>query len=143
MKPSAPQKATSEAESRKQKQAQKDKQSDESLVEFEKDDTFLSFAERMPAYQSNVQYSAEEQVIFPFVLLAIVLEIIWHINHVDISVFSTMHAPLQYAFKMETICFSRGPWKRALMPSKRMREKKKERKAHFIQVPPLWKINVY
>lgn len=71
----------------KQKQARRDKQSDESSENFEKDDTFLSFAERMPAYQSNMQYNAEAQVIFSFVLPAIVLEIIWHINHVDISFF--------------------------------------------------------
>lgn len=50
----------------KQKQARRDKQSDESSENFEKDDTFLSFAERMPAYQSNMQYNAEAQVIFFF-----------------------------------------------------------------------------
>ena len=85
MKPHAPSKTTSETEWVKQKQALRDKQSDESLENFEKDDTFLSFAERMAAYQSNILYNAETQVIFSFVLPAIVQEIIWHINHVDIS----------------------------------------------------------
>lgn len=82
MKSSAPQKLL-QRQWVKQKQAQRDKQSDESLENFKKDDTFLSFA-----YQSNVQYNAETQVIFSFGLAAIVLEIIWHINHVDISFFS-------------------------------------------------------
>lgn len=56
---------------------------------FQKDDTFLSFAERTTAYQSNVQYSARAWVTFfsSFVLPAIVLKIIRHINHVDISLF--------------------------------------------------------
>lgn len=54
---------------------------------------------------------------------------------------STTCAPLPYAFKSETICFSRGPWKIALMPSKRKEKKKRKREqAHFIEVAPLWKI---
>lgn len=84
----------------KQKQARRDKQSDESSENFEKDDTFLSFAERMPAYQSNMQYNAEAQVIFSFVLPAIVLEIIWHINHVDISFFPPSNTT--------AVCFQEG-----------------------------------
>lgn len=104
------------------------------LRNFEQDDTFLSFAARTPAYQSDIQYNANVRVIFSFVLPAIALEIIWHINHMDISLFFTMHAPLPYAFKRETICFSRGPWKRALMPSQR--NKKKENRHVSLKSPP-------
>lgn len=63
MKPSAPQKLL-QRQWVKQKQALRDKQSNESLEDFEEDDTFLSFAQRMPAYQNNVHYNAEVRVIF-------------------------------------------------------------------------------
>lgn len=76
---------------------------------------------------------------FPsFVLPAIVLKIMWHINHVDISLFPPRVHHCHMLSRGETICFSRGPWKIALMPSKRKKTKREQ--AHFIEVAPLWKI---
>lgn len=50
---------------------------------------------------------------------------------------STTCAPLPYAFKSETICFSRGPWKIALMPSKRKEKKKRKENRHIsLKLPP-------
>lgn len=96
--------------------------------------------ERTPAYQSaNVQYTARAWVtFFACVLPAIVLEIIWHINHVDVSLFPPRtHA---ICFQEGDHLFFKGPLeKRALMPSKRRewKKKKKEREqAHFIEVAP-------
>lgn len=122
MKPSAPQKLL-QRRWVKQKQAQRDKQSDESLENFEKDDTFLSFTERTPAYQSNVQHNAEVQVIFFFCSPCNCTGN--HMAHKSCGHFfiSTMYAPLPYASKRETICFSRGPWKKALMPSKKKKKR--------------------
>lgn len=113
MKPSAPQKVLLRRRV-KQKQAQRDKQSNESLENFEKDDTFLSFAERTPAYQSNVQHNAEAWVIFFFFCSSCSCTGN-HMAHKSCGRFfiSTTHAPVPYAFKRETICFSRGPWKKS------------------------------
>lgn len=127
----------------KQKQARRDKQSDESSENFEKDDTFLSFAERMPAYQSNMQYNAEAQVIFSFVLPAIVLEIIWHINHVDISFFPPSNTT--------AVCFQEGTQfvfflslRGSLEKSYDAKERRKETGTFHQSCPPLEdKANMY
>lgn len=136
MKPSAPQKLL-QRRWVKQKTAQRDKQVMKAWRIFEKR-WHISFICRANACLSK-QRTTQCWGASHFSLLSSCNCTGNHMAHKSCGHFfiSTMHAPLPYAFKRETICFSRGPWKRALMPSKK---KKKREQAHFIEVAPLWKI---
>ena len=138
MKPSAPQKLL-QRQWVKQKLARRDKQSNESSGNF-RERWHISFICGGNACLSKPRtaqcWSASH--FFPFVLPCNCTGN--HMAHKSCGHFfiSTTHAPVPYAFKRETICFSRGPWKRALMPSKRRR--KKENRHISLKLPPLWKI---
>lgn len=63
---------------------------------FKNNDTFLSLAGSTTAYQSRQQCSSGKWVIAPSVPAAILLEITWNMNHVDLFFFfvSPIHARL-------------------------------------------------
>lgn len=73
----------------------------------------------------NTMLKHESFFFSPFVLPEIVLEIIWHINHVDIFLFPPSRHHSHTLSRGRQFVFQGGLWKRALMPAKRKKGKKK------------------
>lgn len=116
-------------------------QSNECSKNFEKDDTFLSFTERTTAQKATYNAVLKHES-FSFVLPAIVLKIIWHINHVDISLFPPRLHRCHMLSRGRPFVFQ-GALGKALMPSKRKTKKKRTGTFHWSCPPSEDKANVY
>lgn len=92
---------------------------------FKNNDTFLSLAGSTTAYQSRQQCSSGKWVIAPSVPAAILLEITWNMNHVDLSFSFFPHT--RTAVKRDPICFLGEHGKRSFEAVREDQKRKKKR----------------
>lgn len=114
------------------------------LSNFEKDDTFLSIAERTAAHQSNIQCSAQAWVIFPFCSCCNCTEN--YMSHKSYGHFfiSTMHCTTAICFQEGDHLFFKGPLKKKHWRHPRGRKENREKGNISLKLPPLQdKANVH